>query len=198
MNKTINEMKPLRTSPSLKELQHAIKPLDSIAAVVYTSEQSGWFLARGYTRKSRNFAFNYRFATADKRSSYVAKWVKNLVNREERKKQDRAARFAKHTLEVGDVVNTSWGYNQTQCEFYQVVGLKAKTMVHLREIAQKHTDDAHVVPVLNKFVGEQFSKRVNPTYNSIKISESRRATPTSKDDNGNFAPSYVTAYGCGH
>ena len=39
-----------------------------------------------------------------------------------------------HTLKVGDILKSSWGYDQTNIDYFQVVKLIGKTMVGLRAI----------------------------------------------------------------
>ena len=45
----------------------------------------------------------------------------------------------KHSIKVGDVFYYSWGYDQTNIEFFQVVAVTAKT-VSIREIRDVETD----------------------------------------------------------
>ena len=203
MNAIINKMKPFRVNTMRDETQVIIKSLDSIGGVVYSSELAGRFYARGYLRNGRNPKFNYMFSTFAKREDYVKQWVQDLVEREESKVAARAAKkTSKHSLVVGDILNTSWGYDQTNVEYYQVVGLKAKTMVILREIASIQHDESHVLPARDSFTGEAFSKRVNAQYNVVKISECRRAYPTDKapisEGTYGYRPSYTTPWGMGH
>jgi len=40
----------------------------------------------------------------------------------------------KHDVKVGDMYAYSWGYEQTQVEFWQVTKLVGKTMVELRRV----------------------------------------------------------------
>lgn len=40
-----------------------------------------------------------------------------------------------HSLRVGDILAASWGYEQTNINLYQVVALKGRTMVSVRECA---------------------------------------------------------------
>jgi hypothetical protein len=44
-----------------------------------------------------------------------------------------------HTLKVGDVLYSSWGYDQTNIDFYQVTRLVGKQSVEVREIASEST-----------------------------------------------------------
>jgi len=200
MNPVIAEMKPQRIASS-KWQQVAIIPLDNIAGVVYIkdSDSGTHFSAMGFTRKAIHPAFNYYFHSAEKREAHVKQWVSRLVEREADKIAARAAKKAmSHKLVVGDVLNTSWGYDQTNVEFYQIVELKSKTMVMLREIAAIQHDDSYVLPAVDSFIGKPFAKRVHPEYNSCKISSCQTASPVGKDRDGNYNPCYETPFGMGH
>ena len=39
-----------------------------------------------------------------------------------------------HGLKVGDVLVSSWGYEQTNLDFYQVIALNGKSMVTVRKV----------------------------------------------------------------
>lgn len=56
-----------------------------------------------------------------------------------------------HRLEVGDILHTSWGYDQTNATFYQVVAVNGKTQVTLSQIGKRLSDDGTgAVPVPEK------------------------------------------------
>ncbi len=59
-------------------------------------------------------------------------------------------------LKVGDILHASWGYDQTNANFFQVIKLIGDTQVEIREIASKivadHTYSYDVVPVKNSFL----------------------------------------------
>jgi hypothetical protein len=67
-----------------------------------------------------------------------------------------------HDFRVGDILEHTWGYDQTNVDFYQVVELKTKTIV-LREIQSVEKSTGHmtgkVTPVKNSFEGEPFRRR---------------------------------------
>lgn len=57
----------------------------------------------------------------------------------ERKAQKAKAQLVnKYGVKVGDVFYDSWGYEQTNIDFYQVVALKGQTTVELRAINKEH------------------------------------------------------------
>jgi len=68
-----------------------------------------------------------------------------------------------HTLEVGAIVYHSWGYEQTNVDFYQVVGrtqhfvkirpIKSKTVKRISDMA------GEVVPVKDSFSTSEIERR---------------------------------------
>lgn len=47
-------------------------------------------------------------------------------------------------VHVGDILYSSWGYEQTNISFYQVVGLRGKHTLILRELAAESGEDSHM------------------------------------------------------
>jgi hypothetical protein len=83
------------------------------------------------------------------------------------KAQARAAELAKpHGLQVGAVLVHSWGYEQTNIDFYQVVKLAGKRGVDIRPIASEAlaTGDmtGKCVPAPGQFTGEARRAMVKP------------------------------------
>ena len=46
-----------------------------------------------------------------------------------------------HRLQVGDILHSSWGYDQTNATFYEVVALNGKTQVTVSQIGKRLSDD---------------------------------------------------------
>lgn len=61
-------------------------------------------------------------------------------------RQEAKSRF-QNPFQEGDIMHHSWGYDQTNCDFYQVVGVKPHSVV-LRKIA------ARTVPESEGFMSE--------------------------------------------
>ena len=107
-----------------------------------------------------------------------------------------------HGVKVGDIFYASWGYNQTNVNFYQVKRLVGRTMVEVQEIASKikedHTYHYDVVAVPNAFKeGEKvMRKRVKTSSYSgrpaIKVYEFANASLWDGQ------PKYETGWGFGH
>lgn len=68
-----------------------------------------------------------------------------------------------HGITAGDIFYTSWGYEQTNTEFYQVTRA-SEASVWLREIARDKTTTGfmcgEVLPRPGEFVGEEFRRKI--------------------------------------
>ncbi|MEY2170711.1 MULTISPECIES: hypothetical protein [unclassified Rhodanobacter] len=89
-------------------------------------------------RRSKAAAF-YSFKTEEARNAYAEKWQADRVQALEATKARKAEARKPHSLKVGDVLYTSWGYEQTNVEFYEVVSVRG-SVVDLRELQQDRTE----------------------------------------------------------
>ena len=97
-------------------------------------------------------------------------------------KQKRAEeRLAyRHDYKAGDILYTSWGYDQTNIEFFQVVAVPSSKSITVREIAsamprgEEGFMSGRVVAVPDNFIGAAITKRVTPS-GSIKFASYRYA-----------------------
>lgn len=92
--------------------------------------------------------------------------------RSDNREADKAARKAERKAftsdhKVGDIYTSSWGYEQTNVDFYQVIETKGKSTVVIQKIAQEQVDgsqgmdSAKVVPIKGNFLNEEpLTKRV--------------------------------------
>ncbi|MEC9434635.1 MAG: hypothetical protein VYD87_17150 [Pseudomonadota bacterium] len=139
------------------------------------------FYAVGFRGKAQKPAFRYQFLTEALRADYVGRFFAGVKASEDakakRKAKARAAAAKPHGLAVGDVFYTSWGYEQTNVNFYQVVGLAGARTVELREIGKReepgsayaHGMACMVVPAADAFVSDEvLRKRVSP-HMTVKV-----------------------------
>ena len=81
---------------------------------------------------------NFSFKTAEQREQYIAEQIANHKGWLERKAQYKAERAGKpedlDKVQVGDIFCNSWGYDQTNVDYYQVIAKSGKS-VKIREIA---------------------------------------------------------------
>tara|TARA_R100001463_G_scaffold33568_1_gene74306 strand:+ start:457 stop:1032 length:576 start_codon:yes stop_codon:yes gene_type:complete len=119
--------------------------------------------------KQNKPAWHYSFKTHAMMEKYVADQIESVRLSQERKAKEKAERLKPHSLKVGDVMVCSWGYDQTNVDFYKVVKLVGKSMVELIGIRSAHvddTDEAHgmackVIPLPDHEYGKPFKKKAS-------------------------------------
>lgn len=87
----------------------------------------------------------------------------------------RTAALTPHTFSVGDIIVSHWGYEQTNVDFYEVMGASPKSIV-IRKVRQKLLNPSTriqdgtelVVPVPGAYEGSPLKKV--PSGDSVKIS----------------------------
>lgn len=114
--------------------------------------------------------FNYRFRSAERMAEFCKEWIErveiNMNSLKQIKEQKKIAQQnMKHNYKVGQVIYNSWGYDQTNINFYQVIEVKEKSIV-LQEVSKSIVAgsegfmSARVKPVENVFIGEPILKKV--------------------------------------
>lgn len=140
------------------------------SAVAYLSvSMIGRPCAVGFYGKADKPAFNYSFRSVEKRNKWVADWLvkmDDVAAYKAKQVADKAAKLAQpHGLKVDDVLVCSWGYDQTNIDYYQVIELVGKRSVKIREIScervETHFMQGKSVPAVGKFVGEAMLKKVD-------------------------------------
>jgi hypothetical protein len=125
------------------------------------------------------------FKDADAATGYIAGWLSSAQESVNfRAKRQAAKREWQNPLKVGDQLYTSWGYDQTNVEFYAVTRVSGKR-VWVREIAGDYVATGDMTgrtrpasPV--KFIGPETMHTAQPSGERgayIKISESQHAWP---------------------
>ncbi len=128
----------------------------------------------------RPTAFHY-FNSEEQREkiidNHIAYAEKNIARKSERAKQRKGFQ---HNLKVDDILYSSWGYDQTNIDFYQVTKVLGRK-VELREIAGRLVNgeegfmSGHKTAIKDEFVGDS-QIRIPQGLNSskslyIKVSE---------------------------
>ena len=77
----------------------------------------------------------YTFRSEERREEYAARTLASITTHQVSRKGEQAA---DHYM-VGDVLYASWGYDQTNINFFEVVRVSGKS-IWIREIAQNSSD----------------------------------------------------------
>jgi hypothetical protein len=148
---------------------------DEANAVAYLKVHDGFAVALGFGGKRQKPDFNYRFTSNGRMSgeeqarAHVQKYFDGQRETARMKAERRQAQKEFRTsLQVGDVLYTSWGYDQTNIEWFQVLEVKpsGKTVV-IREICGESIEDVgwmcgYTMPLKNRFMkgSKPMTKRV--------------------------------------
>ena len=150
------------------------------------------------SKRAKNaLAWEYHTSKAN-RDRAIDSWV-SYYDRKAQEKADRqeAAKNFQHGLQVGDILSASWGYNQTNVNFYEVTRVVGKATVEVREVQSKVVRESghalYVAPRKGKWTARSttMKKRVSPS-GSVKINSSISASEW------NGKPMYETSPYAGH
>lgn len=109
---------------------------------------------------------HFYYLTEERRQEAIkrVKADEDLTGRKKRERKEEKQNF-EHTLKVGDILYSSWGYEQTNIDFYEVVKLNGKCVI-IRELAQKHIGDGDMsgktTALKGEYIGDEILKRVCP------------------------------------
>jgi 5-hydroxyisourate hydrolase-like protein (transthyretin family) len=126
------------------------------------------FLTVGKNKGQFKLIKGYYFNDEQRRENWVKEQVANIKNRIEANIQSNTAKkeaAEKHTFKIGDCLYQSWGYDQTNIDFFEVVAVLPKS-VKIRPISQIMVEGSegfmceNVRPDNGNFTGEVFTRPV--------------------------------------
>lgn len=155
--------------------------------------------AMGFAGKADKPAFHYTFKNERNRSLYVAEFFRKRCEAEQLMIQRKAEQKGQPIgLEVGDVLRSMWGYDQTNIDYYEVTRVLGR-MVEIRALAQESVETMHMqgecVPLPGKYVGEPMRKLARD--GRVKIESYAWASKVEPVMVGNvrvYKPSHWTSY----
>jgi len=105
----------------------------------YTSKDNKPAAIAYIGNQSKNF-WHYRFMSDAQRTERINQFFEHVKAQDDFKAARKAERKAAHSIKVGDILYASWGYDQTNINFFQVTAVTEKT-VTFGEIAQKTVEN---------------------------------------------------------
>lgn len=165
---------------------------------IWTWEDNGVPFGIAFAGKAAKPLWHHRFRNEAQRQRTIddtiesrKRWIEN-----KQKRQQERAEF-QHPLKVGDILYSSWGYEQTNVDWYEVVDVRGKQVI-VREINGKVVRSTQsqdfVVAVPGSFKGPPLRRtpRGSGSHVSVKIDSVQTAYPW------DGKPKYQTAFGWGH
>lgn len=93
----------------------------------------------GYYGSRKKPSVNKYASRPEQILEYIDKWIKavseNLqrdIDRKAELKKQRENITADQFYKIGDILVNSWGYEQTNVDFYRVIGVKGKTITYVK------------------------------------------------------------------
>ncbi|MBL4874738.1 MAG: hypothetical protein JKY41_15500 [Rhodobacteraceae bacterium] len=112
---------------------------EGVKAEVYIyTNKNGHPAACGFKGRAKKPTFRHYYGSVEVRDKWLNNWFADLETLSEEKAKRRAEANQPHTLKLGDILVSSWGYDQTNVDFYKVTKIVGKTMVEVREINRVH------------------------------------------------------------
>lgn len=109
-----------------------------LSAVVYVRKLAGKFYAMAYRGTAAKPAWHYSFKDRARLDQYVADWFAGVAQSIESARARAAERSGFTTdLQVGDILHHSWGYDQTNCDYYKVIKRIGRRTIEIVEIGSK-------------------------------------------------------------
>jgi hypothetical protein len=159
------------------------KPIETgiALAAAYQYEHRGQISALGFYGRAEKPTFHYKFRDSAQLANYLKRWTERIAQIESGKAQRRAEAKSKRAeplqLALNDVLYCSWGYEQTNVDYYQITKIITNHTIEVRKIRGQMTErggscsmSGYSRPVLDAFCGEPMQKRVLEDRQSIRIS----------------------------
>lgn len=118
-----------------------------------------------FAGKSIKSKWHYRFPSEAKLVEYSDQWIDRLRTEAEDKAAATARRKAPSPLNAGDILNSSWGFEQTNQDYYEVTQRFGKYGVILQQVGSIRTEirdggwSGKCVPDPDSKIGKPFKAR---------------------------------------
>lgn len=151
---------------------------DASSAVIYRYERNGQLIGMAFRGKSQKPAWHYRFKSAEEQERHEQTFLQSVRAREQAKREYREKKNALHTLQPGDILYASWGWEQTNIDFFRIVAVKSKTLTlqKIGAVSVSVTGWASdmVVADPDHLIGAPFQKRADG-FNRVRLDRCRTA-----------------------
>ena len=173
---------------------------EDINAVAYLdTNKTGAPIAMIFIGKQSKPKHHYRFKSVERRDEFIQQTFKDLRETAKLKAQRKAEAKAKKDnmaakVKVGDIFYSSWGYDQTNINFYLVLAKNNKKLTLIetgKDVTSEHEGYEYVTPNNQRWKGDEFTKMINSvggltmnTYEYAYLWDGK--------------PKHQTAFGYGH
>jgi hypothetical protein len=179
-----------------------IRPKDVDAVAYVTNPDVIPIYGVGYIGKALRPDWNHRFRTSAQMVEHIEKWRVGLKRSAKLKADLKAARNKPHEIKVGDIFKASWGYDQTNIDYYEVVELAGAAYVMARPICGTDAGpgytggmDGYCRPAPGVFKKDEPAKKYKVNGgNSIKVYSHTYAHKIERGADGEYPRDHWTSY----
>jgi hypothetical protein len=175
---------------------------------VHGGQLAGKYFAICFRGKAFKPVWHYSFRTQEAMRKSIDETLAaemDAVERKAKRQAEKKLACASHDVKPGDIFRASWGYDQTNIDYYQVVSISGQ-MATVRAIGCMSEETGFMsgdsVPELDRFIGEPFRVRIQkwdvksePYFKIASYANAYRMKPLAMVGNKPvFAASHWTAY----
>lgn len=117
------------------------------------------------TKHDAHYTMRDRAQALQWAGEYMGKQQAAAQRQADQRAENAAKRAAGHKLKPGDVLRCSWGYDQTNIDYYEVTRLIGARMVEIRKIGAESVNSSNMtgecVPRPGHYIGEPMRKAVS-------------------------------------
>lgn len=100
---------------------------DSLGAVIYAHQsETGCIQAKAYRGTAYHPEWYYTFKTTDRFEGYATEWLVGLESALKYKAKRQSERVGVCPWKIGQILECSWGYDQTNIDYYEVIAVRGK------------------------------------------------------------------------
>lgn len=145
-----------------------VKP-KAVEAEIYLWEETRkgktLYLVKAFFGRTVKPSYYYNYPTRAAREAAIQRWIDGAVAKAASVAQRRAKRNVASKLELGQVLYTSYGYDQTNIDYYQVTRIIGRCTVELTPIRSISSSNDGMwtgtsVPDIGNYSGGPMVKRV--------------------------------------
>lgn len=170
--------------------------------------ESPTVIALCFAGKATKPMWHYRFKDIARRNAQIEQTLKNIMEvkeYKEKKREEHRIASANHDVKSGDIFRCSWGYDQTNIDYYQIISV-AGQMATICAIGCDSEETGFMqgesVPRIDHFIGDPFKAKIQrfnldsePYFTVNSFSNASRMKPVAVIGNKPvFNASHWTAY----
>ena len=93
-----------------------------------------------HTPKTKKPFWHYRFKDLKQMDDTIKRAIESRISQKQSVIERRKERSQGHDYQVGDFIYCSWGYDQTNVDFFKVVSLKGKQTIEIVKVQKEYVE----------------------------------------------------------